>query len=435
MTSSASAFEPARVIEVELAGPLPTISHDERYPRLRVLGRLHTEPVGACVITVGPDGLTPEQLASALWPELRPAISARFSAAGLEPPDRLPGAGLELDPASWPFLRRRQEALAAAPSVSIVICTRDRPDELARCLASVGQQQYRHYEIVVVDNAPAGEQVRRLVETWRADVPVRYVREPRPGLSWARNAGIAASTGEIIAWLDDDEEADPHWLAGLASGFSLSTDVGCVTGAIVPARLDTSAQELFEQVGGHSNDRGFSSALFARTGPQNPLYPRPPFGAGANMAFRRAALDRIGGFDVSLGAGTPTQAGEDTLAMTLVLLAGYRIAYEPAALVRHHHRRDLDSLGRQLRGYSVGLTAFYAALLRHRPSLLFSLLRLAPLALGYARAPGARRDAPKPELPEGLRGRQRWLILTGPMAYLRSVRRQARVAALAARQA
>src|SRR6202044_1734457 len=100
-------------------------------------------------------------------------------------------------------------------------------------------------------------------------------------------------------------------------------------------------------------------------GSQSPLFPLPPFGVGANMAFRRAALDRIGGFDVALGAGTPTSAGEDTLALTLVLRAGFEIAYEPAALMWHHHRTDLASLNKQLHGYSVGLTAFYAALLRH----------------------------------------------------------------------
>ena len=88
------------------------------------------------------------------------------------------------------------------------------------------------------------------------------------------------------------------------------------------------------------------------------------------MAFRLETLKSIGGFDVALGAGTPTAACEDTLAFTLVLLANYEIAFEPSALMWHHHRREIESLGRQLHGYSVGLTAFYAALLRHRPSLL-----------------------------------------------------------------
>ena len=85
-----------------------------------------------------------------------------------------------------------------------------------------------------------------------------------------------------------------------------------------------------------------------------------------SCVIRREALARTGGFDVAMGAGTPARASEDTLALTLVLLAGYRIAYEPAALVRHDHYAEMDGLIRQLRGYGVGIGAYYTALLRHR---------------------------------------------------------------------
>ena len=78
--------------------------------------------------------------------------------------------------------------------------------------------------------------------------------------------------------------------------------VGCVTGIVLPARLDTEAQEIFEKLGGHSKGRAFETEVFSRRGPQSPLYPLPPFGAGANMAFRREVLTAIGGFDVALGA-------------------------------------------------------------------------------------------------------------------------------------
>ncbi len=146
------------------------------------------------------------------------------------------------------------------------------------------------------------------------------------------------------------------------------------------------------------------------------------------MAFRRDALAAIGAFDIALGAGTPARAGEDTLALTMVLLAGYRIAYEPAALMRHHHRVDLDGLGDQVEGYGIGLTAYYAALLRHRPGVLPALVRLAPAALGYLRG---GRDGPgrvPTDLPAGLLRRQRRGMLAGPLRYLRSLRTQARAA-------
>jgi glycosyltransferase involved in cell wall biosynthesis len=262
-------------------------------------------------------------------------------------------------------------------------------------------------------------------------VTYRYTTEPRGGLSWARNAGIAAASGEIIAFVDDDEQPDPHWLAGIAGGFTRGADIGCVTGMILPLRLDTEVQEWFEWNGGHSKGRGFSPAIFAKDGPQSPLYPLPPFGAGGNMAFRRETLARIGGFDVAMGAGTPARASEDTLALSLVLLAGYRIAYEPAAFLRHDHYAEVDGLERQLSGYGTGITAYYAALLRHRPSVMFGLVRLAPAAVGYVRGDKAPDDVAPPGLPPGLSRWQRRGMLAGPVAYIKSVRKQARLARLA----
>ena len=286
-----------------------------------------------------------------------------------------------------------------------------------------------------MENVPTNDVLRNFVEAAQGSgTTLRYVCEPRPGNGWACNAGTAASSGEIITFCGDDGEPDRHWLAGLAGGFARGADIGCVTGPVVPARLDTQAQELFEQLGGFCKGRGFSPAIFSRRGPQNPLYPVPPFGVGANLAFRREALNRIGGIDVALGPGTPARASEDMLAMTLVLLAGYRLAYEPAALMRHDHRRDLDSLREQAQGHGVGLTAFYAALLRHRPSVLPGLMRLAPTAVRYlltadsaSVADRARVTAPQ-DLTGGVRRRYYRSALTGPMAYMRSVRRQARVA-------
>jgi O-antigen biosynthesis protein len=408
-------FSPALMMEVELTKPLPAVSYDGIHGRACVLARLHGEPVGSCVIPLGAAGLAPGELGALIWPELREPVGARFAAAGLRRPGPLTGEGLRADPAQWPFLTRRQQVLAAAPFISVVICTRDRPDRLEACLRHIERQEYPRFEVVVVDNAPASNAVRVLV-----GARYRYVPEPRVGLSWARNAGIAASAGDIIAFLDDDEEPDRHWLAGIAGGFARGDDIGCVTGVILPARLDTQVQEWFESSGGHSKGRGFSSAIFSRHGAQSPLFPLPPFGAGGNMAFRREVLARIGGFDVAMGAGTPACASEDTLALTLVLLAGYRIAYEPAAAVRHDHYAEVDRLRRQLRGYGVGVAAYYTALLRHRPGVFPALLKLLPSAASYL------RGASQGRLPTQFVRAQRRGMLVGPIAYARSVRRQAR---------
>ena len=423
-------FSPVRMMDVELTEPLPAVPYDGGHRRAWVLGRLHTEPVGVSVVQLGQEGLTPDELGALLWQEVREPVTERFAAAGLSPPDSLPGAGLEADPAAWPFLRRRQAVLAAAPFISVIVPTRGRPERIETLLSCLSQLEYPRFEVLVVDNAPTSDDVRTSVDAAQGGgVAVRYVLEPRVGTSWAANAGIAASAGEIVTFCADDGEPDRHWLTGLACGFARGDDIGCVTGMVLPARLETPAQELYEQFGGFRKGRGFSPEIFSRHGPQSPLYPVPPFGTGACVAFRREALARIGGFDVALGPGTPARAAADLLAMTMVLLAGYRIAYEPAALMRHDHRRDLDGLRRQMEGYGVGLTAYYAAVLRHRPSVLPELIGLMPTGVGYLRRKANFRRTTAPlDLLEGLKRRHRWSMLMGPVAYMRGVRKQARVA-------
>ena len=145
------------------------------------------------------------------------------------------------------------------------------------------------------------------------------------------------------------------------------------------------------------------------------------------MAFRREALTAIGGFDVALGAGTVACAGEDTYAFSRVLLAGYRMAYQPSAFVRHRHYGDLEGLSRQLRGYGVGLTAYYVALMRRNPRILRSLLRLIPAALRDLRGHDSLTTATMRDFPPSVRREQRMGMLTGPLAYVRSARTQARL--------
>lgn len=432
-------FLPTRVIEVELTEPLPGLDHDGHYGRAWILVRLHTEPLGVCVVTLPREGISPDALAGVIWHELNSVVADRFVAAGLAAPSALTGAGLTgadvaADPGAWPFLRRRAEVLADAPFISVVVCTRDRPEQVKKCLSRLAQQDYPRYEVVVVDNAPTSDALRKVVEGQTgAGAPFRYCVEPRPGLSWARNAGIAAAKSDIIAFLDDDDEPDADWLTWIAGGFARGRRVGCVSGVVLPARLDNAVENLFEQIGGHSKGRGFAHEIFTKSGPQSPLWPLPPFGVGANMAFRREALDRIGGFDVALGAGTPTGGGEDTLAITMVMLAGYEMVYEPVALMWHHHRQDMASLNRQLHGYSIGLTAFYAALLRRRPSVLFGLIGLLPMAVGYLRGGEGGGSEAADEVPQDLAAQldRRALqgMLKGPALYAKSRRLQRRTAA------
>jgi cellulose synthase/poly-beta-1,6-N-acetylglucosamine synthase-like glycosyltransferase len=252
---------------------------------------------------------------------------------------------------------------------------------------------------------------------------INYLEEKRPGLSRARNRALKNSLdGDVVAWLDDDEVADPAWLTELTRAFDGRPDVVAASGVVVPAELRTQAQLWFEQFGGHSKGRGFTPDLFSpqTRDRQDPLYPLPPFGVGANMAFRIEALHRRGGFDEALGAGTPAQGCEDTKMFTDLLRAGGSVAYWPSAVTRHYHRSDLEGLRRQMRGYGAGLTAFYTASVLSGPATVVELLRLAPRALRDLYSPDSllvatlADDFPRDLLAENRRG-----MAAGPLLYLR----------------
>jgi hypothetical protein len=135
----------------------------------------------------------------------------------------------------------------------------------------------------------------------------------------------------------------------------------------------------------------------------------------------------MGGFDVGLGAGTPTQGGEDTLMFSQLLLTGHTVVYHPAALTRHFHRREAGDLEKQMFGYGVGLTAFYTALLRWNWRLLLPLIRLAPrgvIDMSGGRSSAATTGLPD-EFPPGLLRLKRRGLLLGPVSYVRA-RRHAR---------
>jgi hypothetical protein len=196
---------------------------------------------------------------------------------------------------------------------------------------------------------------------------------------------------------------------------------------VLPAELKTEPQQWFEGLGGFRQGRGFAQEVFESGHPQSPVYPFPPFGAGANMAFRREVLADIDGFDVALGAGTPAKASEETLAFARTRLAQHTIVYQPTALVSHYHRETLAELKTQLHNYSIGTTAHYTALVMWKPRLLFALLLLLPRAL--------KDNLPwkDPDRAATMRSSPAILVLTqfvgmlkGPLAYLRSSRLQRR---------
>lgn len=236
--------------------------------------------------------------------------------------------------------------------ISVVVCTRDRPAELARCLASLSRLEASADDVVVVDNAPRDDAARQAV----AATPFRYVREERPGLDRARNRGIAEARHDVIAFTDDDVEVEPGWLGALKAAFA-DPRVAGVTGRVLPAVQETPAQRLF-QLYGNGMDKGDRPRDFDGSALQpTELLRAQDVGVGACMAFRRSALEAIGGFDPALDVGTPAAGAGDLDVFHRLLRAGLLLRYDPAARVRHHHRRDLEGLRRQIRhnGRSYGV--------------------------------------------------------------------------------
>jgi glycosyltransferase involved in cell wall biosynthesis len=417
--------EPVLIGEVDLAeGPpeLPRVHPDAncRYMAVQLLVRFATEPLGVVNLNLP---VHPETLWDRLWAEFGDRVAARV---GGTTPVASPASGVAV-PAELPWLLSRKAVLEDAPRASVVICSRDRTDGLAKTLTAATAMEYPSFEVVLVDNAPTGDGTRRLVEAGSWAAPVRYVVEPRPGLSWARNAGVKAATGALVAFLDDDEIPDRHWLAEYARAFAEVPSAGVATGPILAKSLDTAAERFFETLGGHSKGRGFERVVFDQSSHarQHPLYPLPPFGAGGNMCFRKDVLDAIGRFDVALGAGTPARGAEDTAALADAMLAGFTLVWQPSAFVRHSHYPDFDGAARQLRGYGLGLTAFYTRMVLADPRRMAPLVRLAPRAVADLLRPGGTavgvRTGPGPR---GLRKAQLSGLASGPFAYLRSRRHQ-----------
>ncbi|MHB8465297.1 MAG: glycosyltransferase family 2 protein [Acidimicrobiales bacterium] len=237
--------------------------------------------------------------------------------------------------------------MVAAPLVSVVVCTRDRPHMLAGALRAVRVALREGDEAVVVDSASRTDATIELAR----DAGFHAIRLDAPGLSRARNAGVAATTRELIAFTDDDCLPESAWLDALRCGFADSR-VGIVTGRLRPEAKDAIAP---------ADDPGETSFAFGPTAEVAAL------GAGANLAVRRVALDMVGGFDEALGAGTRLRSGEDHDLMWRVLRAGWNGAYRADAVVVHRAWRGPGAEVRMRYGYGLGAGAVAAKVAKVDP--------------------------------------------------------------------
>lgn len=414
-------FRPILPVIVDLSEPLPSLPAAEPTgTTARCLVVHRGTPLGVVELPVSPDGTPPERVAELLLAHLGGPIGDALAAAGRARDDLpLEGFGAELRP----------EPVDA--DTTVVVATRDRPEQLEVCLRSILDGVVAPSRVVVVDNAPSTTATEDLVRRMATREPsLRYVREDRPGLAVAHNAALPHVETSKVLFTDDDVVVHPWWVARMGQALDAGDRVACVTGMIAPLELDTPTQVAIEQHTGFN--KGLRRRVFDndRNRPDDPLFPwaSGTLGSGANMGFTTAHLRDVGGFDGALGAGTVALGGDDLAAFYDVIVRGHQLVYEPAAIVSHRHHRDPEALQRQAYGYGAGLSAHLTRCVLDDPSTLLAMLRRAPRGLRRAVTivrPG--RDASGPDRPDqvdppsvttaSVRG-----MLAGPVRYTRSRR-------------
>ena len=284
------------------------------------------------------------------------------------------------------------------PTVTVVVCTRNRPKHLDECLRHLAASDYPPFEVLIIDNAPSDNASREVALGWGA----RYEVEPEPGLTRARNRAARLVESEVIAFLDDDALAAPDWLREITSSFEQESVVA-VAGRVVPWSSS-------DEHRGASSGRGTSNSgtvggadRVAFSQNTDDWFLNAAFGGvgiGANMAFRRDAFTVGPGFDERLGPGGLLHAGEEYQAWVELIRRGKTVVYTPAAVVRHPY--DPDTGGeirrRYIRSY-FGVGCYTAYLLAEYPAHAAKTLRYAFRRL--AGGPNMRNDT-KITRPEGV---------------------------------
>lgn len=348
---------PTAVLDVELSEPPRPLTGLHGAARARCLVRLHGDPVGVVEVPLANGGCSASDLQATVVRTLeRPLLQhhLRLLLSGADGQTRWDCAGaLEAQPVS---------PGVPLPLITVAVCTRDRPEDLARCLDALLKLEYPALDLLVVDNASRRDATRQVVSSYAPYV--RYVREDRPGLDWARNRAVLEARGEVVAFTDDDVVVDHRWARALGEVFASNPQVMAVTGLVVPAELATEAQVLFERYGGFG--RGYERRWYTLDTQNGQRAGRfaggaGQFGTGANMAYRRSVFDHVGLFDPALDVGTVTNGGGDLEMFFRVIKEGYTLVYQPSAIVRHRHRRDYPGLRTQIANNGVG---FYSYLVR-----------------------------------------------------------------------
>ncbi|MEM2569786.1 MAG: glycosyltransferase [Candidatus Bathyarchaeia archaeon] len=255
--------------------------------------------------------------------------------------------------------------------ISVIIPTKDRPGKLEILLRSIEEAGDNYYELLVVDSSTKESNLNmNYLNTIKHGG--KHIVFNEKGLSKARNKGIKESKGDILVFSDDDFIVKRGWINNLIPNFD-DPEVFCVTGRMISYRNDETSR-LYERA--MSFDRGAKKRIFSEDDlkiinlfqtitkiGQKRLYEKTPvpWAVGYGFcAFRKQVFWKIGFFDENLGRGTRNAGGEDIDIFYRILKAGYKIVYEPSAIVFHDHRENLEQIFKDAYQGGISIRSFIA---------------------------------------------------------------------------
>lgn len=214
-----------------------------------------------------------------------------------------------------------------APRISVVVCSFNGARTIGECLRGLERLRYPNYEIIVVDDGST-DATAEIASRFN----VRLIRTSNMGLSAARNAGMRAASGDIVAYIDDDAYPDPDWLYYLWVTFS-SSNHAAAGGPNLPPPGDPAVAQCVARAPG-----GPTHVLLTDTVAEHI--------PGCNMAIRKSCLEEVGGFDPQFRI-----AGDDVDLCWRLQQKGWTIGFSPGAVVWHHRRPSVSAYLRQQEFY------------------------------------------------------------------------------------